>query len=51
MPLSLCRFNVKVRARVTAVAYFGAFVRRALPAALVDAVMISQLKKRMRIQE
>ena len=36
-----------IRARVTAVAHFGAFVRRALPAALIDAVMISQLKKRL----
>jgi NAD(P)-dependent dehydrogenase (short-subunit alcohol dehydrogenase family) len=37
----------KIRYRVTAVAYFGAFVRRALPAALIDAVMISQLRKRL----
>ena len=36
-----------IRSRVTAVAYFVTFVRRALPAALVDAVMISKLKKRM----
>ncbi len=36
-----------IRARVTVVAYFGAFVRRALPAALIDAVMISKLKKRL----
>ena len=34
-----------IRARVTAVAYFGAFVRRALPAALIDAVMVSKLRK------
>lgn len=34
-----------IRARVTAVAHFGAFVRRALPAALIDAVMISKLRK------
>jgi hypothetical protein len=45
MPISSSRFNVKVR--VTAVAHFGAFVRRALPAALIDAVMISRLKKRI----
>lgn len=37
-----------IRARVTVVAYFGAFVRRALPAALVDAVMVSRLKKRIK---
>ncbi len=37
-----------IRARVTAVAYFGAFVRRALPSALVDAVMIAGLKKRIK---
>ena len=36
-----------IRARVTAVAHFGAFVRRALPAALVDAVMISKIRKRL----
>jgi short-subunit dehydrogenase len=36
-----------IRTRVTAVAHFGAFVRRALPAALVDAVMVSQLRKRL----
>ncbi|MFA6174777.1 MAG: SDR family NAD(P)-dependent oxidoreductase [Kiritimatiellales bacterium] len=36
-----------IRARVTAVAYFGAFVRRALPAALVDTVMISKLRKKV----
>lgn len=36
-----------VRARVTVVAYFGAFVRRALPAALVDRIMISKLKKKL----
>lgn len=36
-----------IRARVTVVAHFVTFVRRALPVALVDAVMISQLKKRM----
>jgi hypothetical protein len=41
-------FRPPIRARVTAVAYFGAFVRRALPAALVDAVMIAGLKKRIR---
>jgi len=37
-----------IRARVTTVAYFGAFVRRALPAALIDAVMIAALKKRLK---
>lgn len=37
-----------IRARVTVVAYFGAFVRRALPAALIDAVMIATLKKRLK---
>jgi short-subunit dehydrogenase len=36
-----------IRARVTAVAYFGAFVRRALPAAWLDAVMISKLRKKL----
>ncbi|MFA7369306.1 MAG: SDR family NAD(P)-dependent oxidoreductase [Kiritimatiellales bacterium] len=36
-----------IRARVTAVAYFGAFARRALPAALVDAVMISKIRKKV----
>ena len=36
-----------IRARVTAVAYFGAFVRRALPVAMVDAVMVFKLKQRM----
>jgi NAD(P)-dependent dehydrogenase (short-subunit alcohol dehydrogenase family) len=38
-----------IRARVTAVAHFGAFVRRALPAALVDAVMISKLRKNLHL--
>lgn len=37
-----------VRVRITAVACFGAFIRRALPAALTDAVMIYHLKKRLR---
>lgn len=36
-----------IRARVTAVAHFGAFVRRALPAALIDAVMVSELRKKL----
>ena len=36
-----------IRARVTAVAYFGAFVRRFVSAATVDRIMISKLKKRM----
>ncbi len=34
-----------IRARITAVAYFGAFVRRALPAALIDAVMIGRIRR------
>jgi short-subunit dehydrogenase len=37
-----------IRARVTAVACFGAFVRRALPAALIDAAMIAGLKKQIK---
>ena len=36
-----------IRTRVTAVAHFGAFVRRALPAALIDSVMISKVRKRL----
>ncbi len=36
-----------IRVRVTAVAHFGAFVRRALPAALIDAVMVSRLRKKL----
>jgi len=47
MPLSPRRFNVKVRARVTAVAHFGAFARRALPAALLDRIMVSKLRKKL----
>ena len=35
------------RVRVTLPAYFGAFVRRALPAAWVDAIMISKLRKKL----
>ncbi|MGE4488796.1 MAG: SDR family NAD(P)-dependent oxidoreductase [Kiritimatiellales bacterium] len=37
----------KIRVRVTAVAYFGAFVRRFLPAALIDAIMISRVRKKL----
>ena len=36
-----------IRARVTAVAYFGATVRRILPAAAIDAIMIAKLKKKL----
>lgn len=36
-----------IRARVTAVAYFGAFVRCLVSSATVDRIMISKLKKRM----
>ncbi len=36
-----------IRARVTAVAYFGAFVRRFVSVATVDRIMISKLKKRI----
>lgn len=35
----------KIRCRVTAVAYFGAFVRRALPASAVDRIMTRKLRK------
>jgi len=37
----------KIRVRVTAVAHFGAFVRRFVSAALVDAVMISKLREKI----
>jgi NAD(P)-dependent dehydrogenase (short-subunit alcohol dehydrogenase family) len=37
----------KRRYRVTAVAYFGAFARRAFPVALIDAVMAAKLRKRI----
>jgi hypothetical protein len=37
----------RLKERVTAVACFGAFVRRALPAALIDAAMIAALKKQI----
>lgn len=37
-----------IRARVTAVAHFGAFARRFVSAAALDAAMISGLKKRIR---
>jgi len=36
------------RVRVTAPAHFGAFVRRALPAVWVDALMISKLRKKLK---
>jgi len=36
-----------IRARVTAVAHFGAFVRRFISAALVDTLMTSQLRKKL----
>jgi len=37
----------KIRYRITAVAHFGAFARRALPASWLDAAMIAQLKKKV----
>jgi short-subunit dehydrogenase len=37
-----------IRVRVTAVAHFGAFARRFLPAALIDAITISKLRKKLR---
>ncbi|MBC8205859.1 MAG: SDR family NAD(P)-dependent oxidoreductase [Kiritimatiellales bacterium] len=36
------------RVRVTVVAHFGAFARRFLPAALIDAIAISTLRKKLR---
>lgn len=36
-----------IRVRVTAVAHFGAFVRRFLPAAVMDAITVSQLRKKL----
>jgi NAD(P)-dependent dehydrogenase (short-subunit alcohol dehydrogenase family) len=36
-----------IRARVTAVAYFGAFVRRFATTALVDRIMITKLRKKL----
>lgn len=36
-----------IRVRVTAVAHFGGLIRRILPAAWIDAVIVSRLKKRM----
>ncbi len=39
--------NPKRRYRVTVVAHFGAFIRRALPATWVDAIMISKLRKKL----
>jgi len=38
----------KCRYRVTAVAHFGAFAHHALPAAWVDAIMISKLRKKLK---
>jgi short-subunit dehydrogenase len=37
----------KIRVRVTAVAHFGALARRIAPAALLDAIMISKLRKKL----
>ena len=36
------------RVRVTVVAHFGAFARRFLPAALIDAIAVSKLRKKLR---
>lgn len=36
-----------IRARVTIVAHFGAFARRFFPAALIDAIAISKLRKKL----
>lgn len=36
------------RVRVTAVAHFGVFARRFLPAALIDAIAVSELRKKLR---
>ncbi|QHI69647.1 SDR family NAD(P)-dependent oxidoreductase [Tichowtungia aerotolerans] len=36
-----------IRVRVTAPAHFGAFARRFLPAALIDAVAVSKLRKKL----
>jgi short-subunit dehydrogenase len=37
-----------IRVRVTAVAHFGAFVRRFVSAALVDRIMVSKLRKKLK---
>ncbi len=37
----------KRRVRITVIAHFGAFVRRALPAAWIDSIMVSKLRKKL----
>jgi NAD(P)-dependent dehydrogenase (short-subunit alcohol dehydrogenase family) len=39
----------KIRYRVTTIAYFGAFIRCALPVALIDRIMISKLRKKLTV--
>ena len=46
--LCLIRNRPPRRARVTVVAHFGSFSRRFLPPGLLDSIMISQLRKKIR---